>query len=94
MAEMITVDDRNQDTLSRKAGRYLYVDTRLWLEDEQVHRGDGPAVLSPDGAEIWYVRGKEVTRAVTAFFFQRKWSMQRGLNTPEKIIEFGARFLK
>jgi hypothetical protein len=40
MAEMITVDDRNQDTLSRKAGRYLYVDTRLWLEDEQVHRGD------------------------------------------------------
>ncbi len=94
MAEMITVEDRNQDTLSRKAGRYLYVDTRLWLEDGQVHRGDGPAVLSPDGAEIWYVRGKEVTREVTAFFFQHKWPLQRGLNTPEKIIEFDARFLK
>jgi hypothetical protein len=47
MAEMIVVEDRNQDDLSRKAGCYLYVDTELWLEDDQVHRSDGPAIIAP-----------------------------------------------
>jgi hypothetical protein len=80
MTAMIVVEDRNQDDLSRKAGCYLYVDTELWLEEDQVHRGDGPAVIAPDGAERWYIHGKEVSRDVNAFFFQNKWSMQRGLN--------------
>ncbi len=56
MTEMIVVEDRNQDDMSRKAGCYLYTDTRLWLENDQVHRGDGPAVVSPDGVERWYIR--------------------------------------
>jgi hypothetical protein len=94
MAEMIVVEDRNQDDLSRKAGCYLYIDTELWLEDDQVHRGDGPAVIAPDGAERWYIHGKEVSRDVNAFFFRNKWSMQRGLDTPQKITVFQAHFLK
>lgn len=94
MTEMIVVEDRNQDDLSRKAGCYLYTDTRLWLEDDLVHRGDGPAVISPDGVERWYVRGKDVTRDVNVFFFQNKWPARRGLDTAEKISLFRIQFLK
>ena len=94
MTEMIVVEDRNQDDMSRKAGCYLYTDTRLWLENGQVHRIDGPAVISPDGVARWYVRGKDVTRDVNTFFFQNKWPTQRGLDTPEKMTSFRAQFLK
>ena len=55
------------------------------------HQATGAA---PDGAERWYIHGKEVSRDVNAFFFQNKWSMQRGLNTPQKITVFQAHFLK
>jgi hypothetical protein len=94
MTDMIVVEDRNQDDMSRKAGCYLYTDTRLWLENGQVHRIDGPAVISPDGVARWYVRGKDVTRDVNTFFFRNKWPTQRGLDTPEKMTSFRAQFLK
>jgi hypothetical protein len=94
MAEMIVVDECNQDELSRKAGCYLYIDTELWLEADQVHRSDGPAVIFPDHAERWYIHGKEVSRDVNAFFFQNKWSRQRGLDTPRKLAVFRFHFLK
>lgn len=94
MTEMIVVEDSNQDDLSRKAGCYLYTDTRLWLENGQVHRGDGPAVISPDGVERWYIRGKDVTRDVNTFFFQNRWPAQRGLDTTEKTTLFQVQFLK
>lgn len=94
MTEMIMVEDHNQDDMSRKAGCYLYTDTRLWLEDDLVHRGDGPAVISPDGVERWYVRGKDVTRDVNVFFFQNRWPVRRGLDTAEKISLFRIQFLK
>jgi hypothetical protein len=94
MTDMIVVEDRNQDDMSRKAGCYLYADTRLWLEDNLVHRGDGPAVISPDGVERWYVRGKDVTRDVNTFFFRNKWPAQRGLDTAEKMASFRVQFLK
>ena len=94
MAEMIIVEERNQDDMSRKAGCYLYADTRLWLENEVVHRGDGPAVIFPDGVERWYIRGKEMTRDVKTFFFQHKWPVQHGLDTAEKLALFQAHFLK
>jgi hypothetical protein len=93
MAEMIVVEDRNQDEMSRKAGCYLYADTRLWLEHDLVHRGDGPAVIFPDGVERWYVRGKEMTRDVKMFFYRNKWRVQHGLDTPEKIALFRGAFL-
>jgi hypothetical protein len=93
MAEMIVVEDRNQDDMSRKAGCYLYADTKLWLENNVVHRGDGPAVISPDGVERWYIRGKDVTRDVTTFFIQNKWPVQEGLDTPDKMALFQSRFL-
>ncbi len=93
MAEMTVVEERNQDDMSRKAGCYLYADTKLWLENNAVHRGDGPAVISPDGVERWYIRGKEVTREVKTFFFQNKWPVQQGLDTPEKMAVFQAHFL-
>ena len=79
MAEMIIVEDHNQDDMSRKAGVYLYADTKLWLEDDQVHRGDGPAAVFPDGVERWYICGKEVTRDVKTFFFQRNGPCNRAL---------------
>ena len=91
---MIVVEDRNQDDMSRKAGCYLYTDTRFWLENDQVHRGDGPAVISPDGVERWYIWGKDVTRDVNNFFFQNKWPAQRGLDTAEKMTLFRVQFLK
>jgi hypothetical protein len=94
MAEMIVVEERNQDDMSRKAGCYLYADTRLWLEDNLVHRSDGPAVVFPDGVERWYFRGKETTREVKTFFFQNKWPLQQGLDTMDKLALFQAHFLK
>ena len=93
MSEMIVVEDRNQDDMSRKAGCYLYTETRLWLENNLVHREDGPAVISPDGVERWYIRGEEVTRDVNNFFFQNKWPAPRGLDTPEKMALFQTQFL-
>lgn len=94
MAEMIVVEDRNQDDLSRKAGCYLYADTQLWLENGMVHRGDGPAVISPDGVERWYIRGKEITRTVNMFFLQNQWPARHGLDTPEKTACFQTAFVK
>ncbi len=94
MPEMIVVEERNQDDMSRKAGCYLYADTQLWLEDDVVHRTDGPAIIFPDGALRWYIRGKEVTRDVNAFFIDNKWPVQNGLDTPEKMSQFQARFDK
>jgi hypothetical protein len=92
MADMVIVEERNQDAMSRKAGCYLYQDTKLWLQDDVVHRGDGPAVIFPDGVERWYIRGKEVTRDVKMFFMEHKWPVQEGLNSPEKMAAFQAHF--
>ncbi|MDI4664483.1 aldehyde dehydrogenase [Xanthobacter autotrophicus] len=93
MADMIVVSEENRDDLSRKAGVFLYSETKLWLEDASVHRTDGPALISPDGVERWYVRGAEVTRAVKDFFAQNKWSLSKGLDTEEKRARFAAQFL-
>ena len=90
---MIVVEDRNQDDMSRKAGCYLYADTRLWLENDLVHRTDGPAVIFPDGAERWYIRGKDVTRDVNNFFYENKWPPRHGLDTLEKVASFRRQFL-
>lgn len=94
MTEVIVVEERNQDDMSRKAGCYLYADTRLWLENDVVHRSDGPAVIFPDGVGRWYIRGKETTREVTTFFLEHKWPMQHGLDTAEKLTLFQQHFLK
>lgn len=94
MSEMILVEERNQDDMCRKAGCYLYADTQLWLEDNVVHRTDGPAVIFPDGAVRWYFHGKEVTRDVNGFFLENKWPVSKGLDTPEKLALFQARFVK
>ncbi|MFG1479756.1 aldehyde dehydrogenase [Xanthobacter sp. V4C-4] len=88
----MVVDEANRDDLSRKAGLFLYTDTRLWLQNGAVHRADGPALLSPDGVERWYVHGQEVTRAVRAFFKEQGWPLAAGLDTAEKQATFGARF--
>jgi hypothetical protein len=92
MAEMIVVEDRNQDDMSRKAGCYLYRETKLWLEDDLVHRADGPAVVFPDGVEKWYLKGKDMTRDVKMFFMEQKWTLQKGLDTPEKMAAFREKF--
>jgi len=94
MAEMTVVEERNQDDMSRKAGCYLYADTKLWLENNIVHRADGPAIVFPDGAVRWYLHGKEVTRDVSVFFLEKKWPLAKGLDTAEKVAVFQAHFLK
>ncbi|MFG1346296.1 aldehyde dehydrogenase [Xanthobacter autotrophicus DSM 431] len=92
MAEMFVVTEENRDDLSRKAGIFLYTDTKIWIEDAQVHRADGPAIVFPDGVERWYVRGSEMTRAVKAFFAENKWPLTAGLDSAEKMTRFTAQF--
>ena len=92
MPSPVLVEERNQDDLSRKAGCYLFCETQIWLEDERVHRSDGPAVVSPDGSVRWYLSGKEVTLAVNTFFYENRWSLPRGLDTDEKLTLFKAKF--
>ncbi len=94
MNGMIAVDERNQDDMPHKAGCYLYAGTRLWLDDNIVHRSGGPAVIFPDGAGRWYIRGKEMTRSVRNYFFQNKWPIEHGFGTPEKRALFSSHFLK
>lgn len=91
-AEHLVVDDANRDDLSRKAGIFLYVDTQLWLVDGVVHRADGPALISPDGVERWYIHGKEMTRPVKELFSQQGWPLAPGLDTAEKQAAFNAHF--
>ncbi len=90
---MLQVDERNQDGLSRLAGCYLYVGTHISVDDGIVHREDGPAVIFPDGAARWYVRGKEVTRGVNTLFYENKWPTAKGLDTAEKRARFAENFL-
>lgn len=94
MAEMFVVTEENRDDLSRKAGIFLYSDTKLWLEDGAVHRVDGPALVSPDGVERWYLSGTEVTRAVKALFSANKWPLRAGLDSEEKKERFASEFLR
>jgi len=91
---MLQVDERNQDDLSRLAGCYLYGGTQINVEGGVVHREDGPAVIFPDGVVRWYLRGKEVTRAVNTLFYENKWPIAKGLDTTEKRASFAQHFLK
>jgi len=90
---MLQVDERNQDDLSRLAGCYLYTGTHVNVEEGVVHREDGPAVIFPDGVARWYVRGKEVTRAVNTLFYENKWPIASGLDTDAKRARFAEVFL-
>jgi hypothetical protein len=92
MPTLIFVDEHNQDAMSHAAGRYLYAGSQVWLEDGLVHYMEGPALLSPDGAQRWYVFGREVTRDVTSFFHQNDWPVAAGLDTDEKRSRFRRRF--
>jgi hypothetical protein len=92
MPSPVVVEETNQDDLSRKAGCYLYCETQIWLEDDRVHRGDGPAVVSPDGSVRWYLNGKEVSLAVNTFFYENRWPLRPGLDTDEKRALFKAKF--
>jgi hypothetical protein len=91
---MIVVEERNQDDMGRKVGYYVYSDTQMWFEAGQVHRDDGPAVVSPDGVERWYIHGKEITVEVRSFFTANKWNIKKGLDKPEKLAAFRAEFCK
>lgn len=92
MVEWIDITEENRDYWSRK-GIYLYLGTRLSHENDQVHREDGPAILSPDGVERWYVRGKEITSEVKTLFRTNKWDLTKGLDTPAKLSRFKAEFI-
>jgi len=90
MTGMTVVEDHNQDDMSRKAGCYLYVDTKLGSKTISciggMARGDFPDAL---GAVH---HGKEVTRDVKTYFIQNKWPIERGLDTSEKRAQFSSTF--
>jgi hypothetical protein len=90
---MLQVNEGNQDDLSRLAGCYLYAGTQINVEGGVVHCEDGPAVIFPDGVVRWYLRGKEVTRAVNTLFYDNKWPIAKGLDTAEKRACFFKTFL-
>jgi hypothetical protein len=90
---MLQVDERNQDDLSRLAGCYLYMGTGVNVEEGVLHREDGPAVIFPDGVMRWYLRGKEVTRAVNTLFYENKWPIAHCLDTDAKRARFAEVFL-
>ncbi|BBA32180.1 putative formaldehyde dehydrogenase [Methylocaldum marinum] len=92
MAQWTEITEENRDEWSRK-GIYLFLGTKLSYELGQVHREDGPAVLSPDGVERWYVRGREITAEVKTLFREHKWDLAKGLDTPEKLALFKATFV-
>jgi len=94
MSSMTVVEEANRDALTRLAGCYLFLDTRLWMEGGVIHRDDGPAIEFPDGALRWVIRGREMTREVNTFFYDNKWPIKSGLNTAEKLAIFRARFIK
>lgn len=93
MTQCIEVEDKNQDDISRKAGIYLYVGTKVWRENNLIHREDGPAIISPDGTERWYVNGKEITPDVKALFRENKWTLSKGLDSPDKVSQFKDKFM-
>jgi len=41
----------------------------------------------------WYLRGKEVSRAVNSLFYDNKWPIANGLDTAEKRARFAETFL-
>jgi hypothetical protein len=88
------VNEENQDDMGRLLGYYVYGGTKVWFEDGKVHRNDGPAVISPDGVERWYIHGAEITTDVRFFFTDHKWNVKKGLNTPEKLTAFQETFCK
>ena len=94
MPEIKEVDEINQDDMGRLLGYYVFGGTQVWFEDGKVHRADGPAVLSPDGVERWYLHGKEITVDVRLFFTAHKWNIKNGLNKPEKLAAFQEAFCK
>jgi len=93
MSSMTVIEEANRDALTRLAGIYLFLDTRLWLEDGVIHRDDGPAIEFPDGVARWVIRGREMTREVNTFFYDNKWPIRTGLDTAEKLALFRARFI-
>jgi hypothetical protein len=93
MSECIEVVEKNQDDISRKAGVYLYMGSQVWQENNLIHREDGPAITGPDGTERWYINGKEITPQVKALFRENKWVLSKGLDTPDKVSEFKAKFV-
>jgi hypothetical protein len=94
VAEIIEVEETNQDDMGRKVGYYVYGGTKIWMEDGEVHRADGPAVICPDGVERWYLHGNEITMDVRLFFGAHRWNPKSGLNTPEKLAAFQEKFGK
>ena len=92
MAQWVEITEDNRDQWSRK-GIYLFLGTKLWSENEQVHREDGPAIVSPDGVERWYVRGREITAEVKSLFREQHWALRQGLDTSEKRDLFRSAFL-
>jgi hypothetical protein len=92
MAQWVEITEENRDEWSRR-GVYLYLGTKLSHEQEQVHREDGPAIVTPDGVERWYVRGQEITVDVKTMFRENQWNLSDGLDTPSKLSLFASKFL-
>jgi hypothetical protein len=94
VSEMIEVVEENQDDMGRIVGYYCYVGTKIWFEDGLVHRTDGPAVITLDGVDRYYIKGKEITVEARDFMIEHRWNPKKGLDRPDKIQAFQAAFCK
>ncbi len=94
MSERVEVVEENQDDMGRIVGYYCYVGTQIWFEDGKVHRTDGPAVITLDGIERFYLHGTEITQDVRQFLAEHKWNPKKGLDRPEKVTAFQEKFVK
>lgn len=94
MSELVEVVEENQDDMGRIVGYYCYVGTKIWFENGKVHRTDGPAVITLDLVDRYYVNGEEITVKVREFFAEHRWNPKKGLDRQEKIDAFQAAFCK
>ncbi len=94
MSELVEVVEENQDDMGRIVGYYCYVGTKIWFENGKVHRTDGPAVITLDGIDRYYINGTEITLGVRDFFAEHRWNPKKGLDRPEKVEAFQAAFCK
>lgn len=52
--------------MSRITVKVSPLGTKIWYRDGVVHRDDGPAIVSYDGAESWYQNGLRHRRGAPA----------------------------
>ena len=62
----------------------------IWMQDECIHREDGPAIIRPDGTVEFWLHGHQVSHEEFNFWLAKKTLNERlihSLHEKEKIKE-------